>query len=523
MENNPKTPGVYIQELDAFGNSVVPSPTAIPAFIGYTAQTTFNGSNLINKAVRITSLAEFRSIFGSTPPQVQFELSVRIKPDASPAAAAFSVNETAYDINNTTINYRLYSGIKFFYQNGGRDCYIMSIGAYDYTKEAITNIDDFIIAIDLLKKELEPTMLVIPDLIEIHDPTVDATKDTYLKEKYTKAYALQSAMINHCGEMQNRIAILDIPGGFKEPQIGITPVQQFRNSVEPLDPKYNSFAAAYYPWLHTSLYQTLEISYKNINETSYPLVIKLLHKEFTDEQGLIKPEVKKIISAFSKDPQYPIDEADYTLKALSKSYQLLMKAIASEMNLIAPSAGIAGVYTSVDNERGVWKAPANIVIQSTISPSINIDHTAQEDLNVPINGKSICAIRAFPGMGNLVWGARTLDGNSNDWRYVNVIRTLIFIEQSVKNASMAYTFASNNASTWTTVQSMISAFLTDIWKQGGLVGSTPDEAFSVLVGLGATMTTDDILNGIMKISILVAVSRPAEFIEISYIQEMQKG
>ena len=86
----------------------------------------------------------------------------------------------------------------------------MSIGAYDYSKEALKDTTDFMNAITLLKKETEPTMLVIPDLVEIMDPTADPTSDTYLQDKYAYAYSLQNEMINHCGEMMNRVAILDI-------------------------------------------------------------------------------------------------------------------------------------------------------------------------------------------------------------------------------------------------------------------------------------------------------------------------
>ena len=618
-----KTPGVYIQELDAFGNSVVPVATAVPAFIGYTEQTSFNGKSLLNKAVKVTSLAEFLTIFGKTAPQVQYSITAAILPerldalqkvidnsakgleaanaaltkagtnatqdqkdavaaakaantnaaaalktaqadpnikallDAQKALAAntdpakagdlektvkaaqltidtmtanadFAANGYAYTIAPTTINYRMYSSIKFFYENGGGDCYVMTIGGYDYSKSAITDTTDFMNAIALLKKETEPTMLVIPDVVEIMDPTADPGSATYLQDKYANAYSLQNEMINHCGEMMNRVAILDIPGGYSEPLVGTTSVEQFRNSVEPLDPKFNSYAAAYYPWLHTTVYQTSEISSGNISKKSYNQLTDLLNIEFTDSSGVLNPKMSKVISAFSSDPkanppQTSVEKANLILQNLSKSYQLLTAAIMANMNLMAPSAGMAGIYTSVDNNEGVWVAPANVGIQSTISPAIKIDHEAQEDLNMPLDGKSICAIRAFTGRGNLVWGARTLDGNSNDWRYVNVRRTLIYVEQSVKDAAKTYVFAPNDASTWVAVRSMISNFLTGLWSQGGLVGPKPADAFSVSVGLGSTMTADDILNGIMKVAVKVAVSHPAEFIEITFQQEMQKG
>ena len=123
----------------------------------------------------------------------------------------------------------------------------------------------------------------------------------------------------------------------------------------------------------------------------------------------------------------------------------------------------------------------------------------------------------------MIWGARTLDGNSQDWRYVAVRRTMIFLEQSVKLAARQYVFAPNTANTWAAVKGMISSFLTDIWKQGGLQGAKPDDAFQVMVGLGSTMTADDLLNGYMRITVQVALVRPAEFIVISFQQQMAKS
>jgi phage tail sheath protein FI len=123
----------------------------------------------------------------------------------------------------------------------------------------------------------------------------------------------------------------------------------------------------------------------------------------------------------------------------------------------------------------------------------------------------------------MVWGGRTLDGNSQDWRYINVRRTLIMIEQSLKLATRAYVFEPNDANTWITVKGMMINFLTNLWKQGALAGSSPEQAFDVQVGLGATMTPTDILDGKMLITVKVAIVRPAEFIVITFQQKMQES
>lgn len=239
------------------------------------------------------------------------------------------------------------------------------------------------------------------------------------------------------------------------------------------------------------------------------------------------PKDVKILLDGIADKAPPPDPAtatiDKTMRAVVPLYNDVMNAIAKYMNAMSPGAAMAGIYTMVDNSRGVWKAPANVSVSAVTSPMVNIDHAEQEDLNVSTTGKSINAIRPFVGEGTLVWGARTLDGNSLDWRYINVRRTMIMIEESIRLAAKAYVFEPNTANTWVTIRSMIENFLTSVWKAGGLAGSAPADAFSVQVGLGETMTPVDILEGRLLITVLVAVTRPAEFIEITFMQQMQKS
>lgn len=198
-----------------------------------------------------------------------------------------------------------------------------------------------------------------------------------------------------------------------------------------------------------------------------------------------------------------------------------MKHILFDANILPPSGGMAGVMTTIDNEDGVWEAPANTSIVGASSLPIRLSESQQADLNVDaISGKSVNAIRYFNGIGILVWGARTLDGNSQDWRYISVRRTMIFLEQSCKLAAQAYVFQPNVKNTWEAVKAMIGSFLTSIWKEGGLQGASASDAFSVECGLGSTMTSDDILNGFMNVTVKVAVVRPAEFIVLTFQQQM---
>jgi len=194
----------------------------------------------------------------------------------------------------------------------------------------------------------------------------------------------------------------------------------------------------------------------------------------------------------------------------------------SEVNILPASGGMAGVITTIDNQEGVWQAPANTSIVGAATLPIRLSESQQGNLNVDaVTGKSINAIRFFNGLGILVWGARTLDGKNQDWKYLPIRRTMIFLEQSCKLAAQSYVFQPNDKNTWESVKAMIGSFLTTIWKDGGLMGSSPSDAFSVDCGLGSTMTSDDILNGFMNVTVKVALVRPAEFIVISFQQQMQ--
>lgn len=214
--------------------------------------------------------------------------------------------------------------------------------------------------------------------------------------------------------------------------------------------------------------------------------------------------------------------------ALSMSnpdYANVMQAVANKVNILPPGPAMAGIYTLVDNTFGVWNAPANINISAVNAPCVILNDDQQAPLNVDaLAGKSVNAIRSFFGRGPaIVWGARTLDGNSLDYRYVPVRRTLIMIEQSVANAAFSFVFAPNDSTTWSSVVGMISNFLNNLWQSGGLQGATPKDAYSVQCGLGQTMTSLDILNGVMRVSVQVAMIHPAEFIIITYEQQMAKS
>ena len=145
-------------------------------------------------------------------------------------------------------------------------------------------------------------------------------------------------------------------------------------------------------------------------------------------------------------------------------------------------------------------------------------------MNVDPNaGKSINAIRTFTGKGIMVWGSRTLAGNDNEWRYVPVRRFFNFVEESSKKSTGWAVFEPNDANTWTRVRGQLDSFLNNLWRRGALAGAKPEHAYYVNVGLGLTMTAQDILEGRMIIEIGMAAVRPAEFIILRFSHKLQES
>src|SRR5690606_7687750 len=217
------------------------------------------------------------------------------------------------------------------------------------------------------------------------------------------------------------------------------------------------------------------------------------------------------------------EEGQSLFHSHNELYHKIKDAISKHFITLPPSAAMAGVYAQVDSNRGVWKAPANVSLNYVKEPTVRIDDEDQRDMNVTASGKSVNAIRSFTGKGIMVWGARTLAGNDNEWRYVPVRRFFNMVEESVKKASSQFVFEPNDANTWVKVRSMIENFLVLQWRAGALAGATPEQAFFVKVGLGETMTAQDILEGRMIVEIGMAVVRPAEFIILKFSHKMQES
>lgn len=496
------TPGIQIPGASAFPNSAAPVPSAVPAFIGYTEYALKNESDLKHVPTRIASFGEYVSYFGGAPKPV-----FKVKKSNS---------ASAYELVEPTGRYLLYYAIQFFFANGGGDCWIVSIGNYhtpvnkeDMDGEALDDDKNIVLkGIRTLEKETEPTIVVIPDAVLL--PAEDCA-------------AIQKSMLAHCGfNQRNRFAILDVHDGFKPryPDHQADVITLFRESID----DYLQWGAAYYPWVYTTITSPDVLDFRSVEENARADILAAIVEEADArfKLGAINKTQTELVQAeINKINTTSVDDANavhQNLLALSPLYKTIMASLLEQINLLPPSAGIAGLYALVDRTAGIFHPPANISMASVLRPAVELSNEGQQDLHLPLSGKSVNAIRAFPGKGALVWGAHTLDGNSQDWRYIHVRRTVNFIEQSIKNAIEPYAFAPNIASTWVDIEVQIAALLTNIWQSGALAGASPDDAFHVEAGLGKTMTPTDVQDGVLRVSVKVALVRPAEFIVLDFEQ-----
>lgn len=538
-----KTPGVYVEEISTLPPSVAEVSTAIPAFFGYTEKGPL--------VARVSTLLDFEETFGGPHPAT-FTITT----------SGDTVGEVARDDEGT--QFLLYYAVSHYFKNGGGACYIVSVGNYEDTPAP----EDFTAGLNAIEKEDEPTLLVLTDAVNL-----DAAD----------YHSLCQDALAQCRKLGDRFAIFDVQmaEGESEDSLG-SDVSAFRQAIGTSNLMYG---AAYYPYLQTSLsydYAESGVTLLPPPPWSKEIAANTIKVTFSGSVGST-PTTQIVATADATTPTFAIDNRSITITvkegattgtavvdawntwkadsahdpkefnltvagtgtaflaagnvdlvpgntlAAIKStntalYNQIKARLAAERIILPPSAAVAGIYASVDRSRGVWKAPANVSIASVIGPVTKITNDDQDNLNVdPTAGKSINAIRAFTGKGTLVWGSRTLAGNDNEWRYIPVRRLFILIEESTQKATSFAVFEPNDMTTWLKVKGMIESFLYGLWERGALAGSAPDAAYYVNVGLGKTMTAQDILEGRMNVEIGIAASRPAEFIVIRFSHKLQEA
>ena len=567
-----KTPGVYIQEISTLPASIVPVATAIPAFVGYTRSRLRNGASFpANKPVRITSYLEYQEIFGES----FYELYTITITDGPSVSISNPTNFSQY-----LLTYQVY----LYFANGGGPCWIVSVGDYVTTPTGDDiDVADLLAGLTALEEEDEPTLLVVPEAAKLSEISRKSLHDQMVAQcaKLQDRFAIFDALhydgntVVQDGEaFRAEIGSSDLKyGAAYYPGLKTILYRNFNpNTLQIID---NRGGAGQGPFHQKTLseigagqnFATARITISDndaIDGDNFTIagISATEGVEFTKGAG-VATTAGALETFLNGLPNLPFSfqraAGVLTLTALAPGesgaalgltytpngdtgatisgsgtftwvapdktlFNTILAQLKSNLMELYPSAAMAGVYARVDSQRGVWKAPANVDIRSIEKPAVAVSHEEQSGLNVDAtSGKSINVIRFFSGKGNLVWGARTLAGNDNEWRYVPVRRLFIFIEESVKKATEFVVFESNDANTWMRVKTMCENFLTGLWREGALAGAKPEQAFFVRVGLGQTMTALDILEGRMNVEIGLAAVRPAEFIILKFSHKLQES
>lgn len=479
-----KTPGVYIDEVSLLPPSVAAVETGIPAFIGYTQRnTTSSGVDLNLKPTKIYSMLQYEQLFGRPEPEDD-GLVISIADFVASDGTTVIRSEYKAELQPPAARSRhiMHYALQLYFANGGGPCYIISVNTYTGTISK-ADLDKGLAA---LEAEDEPTMIVFPEAIFL------STGDYF---------ALYQAALDQAARLKDRFVIIDvIQNNEKAEEVETGDIKNFRDGGISNN---RQFGAAYYPYLNT----TIDYNYLG-KEDQVSIVHKKIDPSGNDSDGALNG--KKL------SDRTAINNIQYN------QFKDLLSQIPMRM---PPSPAIAGIYAKTDSERGVWKAPANVGVAAVTGPTIRIDDKIQGALNIDVNaGKSVNVIRPLTGRGPaIVWGARTLEGNDNEWRYISVRRFFNFVEESVKKATYRFVFEPNDANTWVSVRAMIENFLILQWRAGALMGSKPEQAFFVRVGLGQTMTALDVLEGRLIVEIGMAVVRPAEFIILRFMHKMPEA
>jgi len=456
-----KTPGVYVEEANYLSQSINTVPTAIPAFIGYTQKAQLHlADDLKILPKKIRSLQDYELYFGL--PMFETGISIMFDTNSSDDIKATVKIENAAP-------YLMHYSLQLYFANGGGPCYIVSTGGYNINPEIVAA--DLEIGLAAIANANESTLLLFPDAMHLSSA-----------EQY---YQLYNKAMLQCALLKNRFTIMDV---WVDNNATTNPIALLRDyAFTPVE--ILKYGAAYYPALSTTIKYIFQDKFVSIISTSNSPISSTLGQLMLSDISL---------------------------------YDLAKNALNKEPMILPAACAVAGVYVQVDNTRGVWKAPANINIAAVEKPTLPITTRDQESLNVDgATGRSINAIRSFTGRGTaIIWGARTLMGNDNEWRYIPVRRFFNTVEASVKSGIEQLVFEPNDANTWKMAKTMTENYLHQLWREGALAGSKPTEAFFVNAGISQPMTALNILEGRMIIEIGMAVVRPAEFIILRIEQKM---
>ncbi|MEL5381321.1 phage tail sheath family protein [Serratia ureilytica] len=509
-----KVPGVYVEEIHGASLSIQSGETAVPVFVGI-----FNAIKTPTEelgewpCVRVESWLDFTQQFASSD-HIEIKL--------------------AETVSKSKINFVPYMGshsVRLYFENGGGPCYILAI---DVDKErARSAVSSHLLS--AIERHPEITLLCWCEYA--------GKKDDQL---------VYSALSAGGGTNGERFLLADAwPQGKSE----LPSAWKFETYQVP----DHTQVASYFPALRTQYVRdyrdenSVRISSVKKHLTALGLpgshdIITLaalrsaIAKANAKGNNVPKTDLKNTASPQNIAPK--VSEASSAVDVHIQTRDTFLQQVEMLIDLHRPapspvvlraSVAMAGVYARVDRERGVWKAPANIAVTGVTALVAQgeegegrwkhpVPVRMDDALNTKLVDAGINALRPFRGQGILVWGARTMaPAVQTAWRYVPVRRLFNTIERDARAALRTVVFEPNSPVVWEQVRGALNNYLHALWRKGALQGEAPEQAYYVHIGLGVTMSQDDIDQGRMVVKVGVAAVRPAEFIVLTLTQNVIAG
>ncbi|QRR11836.1 phage tail sheath family protein (plasmid) [Burkholderia sp. MS455] len=504
MSETYAVPGVYVTESNALALSIQSGETAVPVFVGF-----FNAIHPAKAGaplacVRIESWLDFTQQFGPS-------------------------DRITVDLKQGHLHSTSYMGsysVRLYFENGGGPCYVLSLDR-DRTEKGDSR--------QAVMSQIGPAIEQCPDITLLcwcehidkvnTDVKQDKKIDTAVYQELGKLLGASATSGGNRGMFL--LADAGVTGDPEKPgdwtisaSLSVADTTQVAMYFPSLVTRYVADLARYVDhavvvtgFTSDQLDQLTKVGVALRDDQQSTTLDALKEKAKVTEVGTIITAANKLL------------DADHLLKLSQDAEPVVLRA----------SVAMAGVYARVDRERGVWKAPANVGLVGVKDLAvmglheIKKDHTEQfvrpirvdESLNAKLVDAKINAIRTFRGQGAMVWGARTMvDPHQTNWLYVPVRRLFNTVERDARAALRTVVFEPNSAVTWEAVRGALDHYLNALWRQGALQGDTPTQAYFVRVGLGTTMTQEDITAGKMIVRMGLAAVRPAEFIVLELTQDV---
>lgn len=449
-------------------------PLTTPAFMGYTEKAVgLDGRELRFRPTLIQSLADYEELFGKMSP-FRFPIYPEDGGSGRGDRVHFELNGKKYWVEKgLSPYYLLYPSLKLYFENGGSECWIVSIGEYE-TLGSLNwpQTSDFEEGLNSLEDILtpHPTLVLAPDLVNL---------------SFEDGSQVKQQMLSRAGRLQDRFVLMDLPldEGTDHKRI----INEFYTGI---GNQFLSYGAAWYPGVKANVIQGKDCSLDNIDSLAIGAVMT---------EDLL--------------PGGPDDEP---------GYHTVMHALAEQANRLPVSPAMAGLISRIDRTENLQALSGVLGIQGVKAPLIDLDLDATASLFLDTRSwKSVNPLKGGidPNLVNSM-GVRTISARDEVYGFISSRLIMTYVEKAIRDFLVHYAFELNNQQTWKKIETKVDAFLRGLWEDGLLFGDRQTSAWFVNIGLGTSMSEQDLNSGLLRLKIGLALAQPAEYVTAEFIQNV---